>query len=464
LRLEDQNAAFGRKNMPTSLIHAQLEDLDTAEKRGKYTVCIVGCGQLGVLQALLFADAGFKVICFDTDQTVVNNLMKGKMRYSEDEIQAKLKNHVKSRQIVAMSDMKEAISKSSIVLLNVSPRIDSKKKIDYSSIEDTCKKLGQSLACGSLIIITKPMGIDIFESTIRVTLENASGFKIGIDYALAYSPLGHSFSPRIVAAPDKNSLDISSAVLGLITKSELKRTNSVKAAAMATLFAVQRQDVNAALSNELAQFCEKTKVDYLEVSELLQGSGDSSSSVPTLSSTLSKEELYLLLFDAENLNQKLHIVEVAREINEQAAKRVANLVKDALRSCGKTPRRARIALLGLSETPNMKGHSKRIVREIAQMLLAKGSRINVYDPYFSEDDFADSQFHLKKSLAETAEGADCIVVTVGHDQFRRISLDKLKILMKRPGAIVDLEGIFEPDKVEKRGFIYRGLGRGVWTK
>jgi hypothetical protein len=51
-----------------------------------------------------------------------------------------------------------------------------------------------------------------------------------------------------------------------------------------------------------------------------------------------------------------------------------------------------------------------------------------------------------------------------HDQFRRMNLDRLKIMMKKPGAIVDLEGIFEPDKVEKRGFIYRGLGRGVWTK
>jgi UDP-N-acetyl-D-mannosaminuronate dehydrogenase len=148
---------FGKKNMSTPLIHAQLKDLDTAEKRGRYTVCIVGCGQLGVLHALLFADAGFKVICFDADQTVVNNLMKGKTRYSEDETQTKLKNHVKSKQIAATSDMKEAISKSSIILLNVSPRIDSKKKIDYSSIENTCNKIGQSLVWGSLIIITKPM-------------------------------------------------------------------------------------------------------------------------------------------------------------------------------------------------------------------------------------------------------------------------------------------------------------------
>jgi len=43
-------------------------------------------------------------------------------------------------------------------------------------------------------------------------------------------------------------------------------------------------------------------------------------------------------------------------------------------------------------------------------------------------------------------------------------LNRLKHIMKMPAAIVDLTGTFEPDKVEKEGFTYRGLGRGVWTK
>jgi hypothetical protein len=37
-------------------------------------------------------------------------------------------------------------------------------------------------------------------------------------------------------------------------------------------------------------------------------------------------------------------------------------------------------------------------------------------------------------------------------------------MLKMPAAIVDFEGIIEPYKIEKEGFIYRGLGRGVWTR
>jgi UDP-N-acetyl-D-mannosaminuronate dehydrogenase len=71
---------------------------------------------------------------------------------------------------------------------------------------------------------------------------------------------------------------------------------------------------------------------------------------------------------------------------------------------------------------------------------------------------------LKKTSTDAVEGTDCAVIVTAHDQFRRLNLRKLKLAMKMPAAIVDLEGIVDPGKVEKEGFIYRGLGRGVWTR
>jgi len=62
------------------------------------------------------------------------------------------------------------------------------------------------------------------------------------------------------------------------------------------------------------------------------------------------------------------------------------------------------------------------------------------------------------------KGADCIAILTGHEQFKRLNLKKLKLLVKMPAAIVDLEGVLEPAKVEAEGFIYLGFGRGVWKK
>jgi len=145
-------------------------------------------------------------------------------------------------------------------------------------------------------------------------------------------------------------------------------------------------------------------------------------------------------------------------------KHAVNLTKDALLSCGKTLRRAKISLLGISQTPNAKSPPRKSVKELAKLLGARGAKIGLYDPYFTGDELSEMQHNLKKSLAEALEGVDCILILVSHDQFKRLNLKKLKVMMKMPAAIVDFEGIVEPAEVEKEGFVFRGFGRGVWTK
>jgi UDP-N-acetyl-D-mannosaminuronic acid dehydrogenase len=127
-------------------------------------------------------------------------------------------------------------------------------------------------------------------------------------------------------------------------------------------------------------------------------------------------------------------------------------------------RRARVCVLGLCQTTDAKGPPKEIAGEIAELLVARGARIHFYDPYYCEDDLVETQFRLKKTFAEAVENCDCVVILTGHDQSRRLNLRRLRVLMKKNSAVVDLVGVVEPDKVEKEGFVYRGLGRGVWTK
>ena len=114
-------------------------------------------------------------------------------------------------------------------------------------------------------------------------------------------------------------------------------------------------------------------------------------------------------------------------------------------------RRARIAVLG---TVNPSTATVVFVK----MLELKGAKASLYDPASKRD--AIDLGVVKTSLNEAVEGADCIVILTGEEQFKQINLRKLRPLMKTPSVIVDLAGAFEPQKVETEGFIYRGLGRG----
>jgi nucleotide sugar dehydrogenase len=459
--------------MSSSMLHFKPEEIDTIEKRGKYTVTVIGCGQIGVLHVCLFVEAGFKVKCVDANQTIVNSILRGRTPLLKHEIEIKLKNYLKTGLLSATTEAKTAVSQSNIIAIAIPAEIGEKKKANYSNLENTCKQVGLGLRQGSLVLVISTVGIGITQGLIKEPLENSSGLKAGADFGLAYSPIRvlnrQTFETlanqeRIVAAADINSLNAASIILGTFTKGHLEKTECVETAEAVTLFEAVQQDVNVALANELALFCEKIGVDYLEAQKLAETDAYSVLQPSMLAEGNIQEESNLLLEEADNLNFKLRVAAIAREVNEEMVKHAVNLTKDALRNCEKTLRRAKISLLGISQTPNMKSPPKKMVKELAKMLEAKGAKISLYDPYFSSDEVSGAQYHFKKNLSEALEGADCILILTGHDQFKRLNLSKLKALMKMPAAIVDLEGIVEPNKVEKEGFIYRGLGRGIWTK
>jgi nucleotide sugar dehydrogenase len=447
----------------STILHAKPEEIDNPEKRGKYTVSIIGCSPASIHQSCLFADAGYKVTFVDVDQTIVNLLARGKASFLSRETEVKLKNHVKTGRLNAITDIKTAVSQSDVIAMTTPVKVDEKKKPDYTPIERMSKLVGASLRRGTLVIVMNVVGIGFVENTIKEILEDASGFKVSADFGLAYSPMSDSLE-RVVAATDKTSLNAASSVLETISGKNVRKANSIKAAELALLSEVVQRDVNVAFANELALLCEKACIDYLEVKKLTET--DTSGLINSLSFSCGsmQEEPCILLEDAENLNAKLRMVSSAREVNEEMAKHAVNLAKDALRNCGKTLRRARVSILGISQTPNTKSAPKKMVKELIRLLEGKGAKVSLCDLHYSDNDVAEILRHFKRSLPETIEGSDCIIIMTAHDQFKRLDLRKVKAMMKTPAAIVDLEAILEPDKVEKEGFIYRGLGRGVWTK
>ncbi len=444
-----------------AILRVKPEEIDTIEKRGKYTVSVVGCRQIGILYVTAFAEAGYKVICVDADQSLVKSLAKGKTPFAEREAESKLKRFARKGQLSATSDLKSAVSQSDIIILTITAKIDGKKSPDYSEAENSCKQIGAALRRDTLIIYAGIAGFGFTEGVIKETLENASGLRVKEDFGLVYNPIhipngqttGTISNQELkVAAIDKTSIDTASTVLGTITEKGVQKIFGIKTAEAAALFTVAKRDANVALANELAIFCENADLDYFEILKLLDPQETCFS--PTIAEEDSRDGTYLLLESAENLTTKLRLPTLARQINENVVRHAVNLTQDALRSCGKTLRRARVALLGSAKP-------KTAAAIFVKMLEKKGAKASLYDPSLSKNEIANMARVLKRSLNEAAEGTDCIVILSEQDQFKRLNLKKLRAVMKTPAAIVDLTGMIEPQKVEKEGFIYRGLGRGA---
>ena len=442
------------KLMP-SIFGTGPPDIETEEKRSKYTVCILGCNRSGVAFAKSFAEAGFQIICYDPDQSVVKRLAKGKTTFADSETEAKLKSFIKLGQLSVTGEPQKAVSKSDLVIITVPAKVDDNKKIDSSELLNILKTVGGALHPGMLILYGEVAGLGFIEGIMKESLENTSGLKVDQDFGIAYAPLHNSknspvkpgMEPELlVASTGKNGLEIATNLLRTIMK--VKPVSSTKVAEIATLAKAAWQDSITAFANELAVFCETANADYFEMLKLL----DSKELTFWPKIVEQKNESYLLLESAENLNAKLRLPKLANQINEDMVKHAINITQEALRSCNKTLRRARVAILGDT-------YPSDATKMLITMLEQKGAKATIYDN--SRRNHTSNPEIVKNSLNETVEGVDCIMILRREEPFNHLSLRKLKALTKTPSAIIDLAGAFEPQEIETEGFIYRGLGRGT---
>jgi len=441
-----------------NVLTLKADEIDTDEKRSKYSVSVIGCGRKGILYAYVFAEAGFRVTCLDADPNVVKKLAKGKTPFEGQEFEVRIKALLGTGQLSVTGELKKAVSRSDVVIVTIPARVDEKKKIDCSEVLGIMKQVGAALHAGALVAYCEIAGSGFVEGALKETLENTSGLKADQDFILAYAPLHNAQVKRPIDPAADFELNVATAgktgqeatlnILKTVIKN-VKQISDVKTAEIIALFNSAKLDVHRALANELAVFCESANIDYSEIVESLEFDG--SSFLPTIDDEENKNEAYLLLESAENLNVQLRLPTLARQINEEMVKYAVNLTQDALRNCNKTLRRSRISLLG-KVNPNTSA------AVFVKLLLLRGAKVTLHDPV-SKSDISDLGV-AKSGLNEAVEGVDCIVILTGEEQFNRLNLRKLKALMKTPSVIVDLAGTLEPKAVEAEGFIYRGLGRG----
>jgi nucleotide sugar dehydrogenase len=450
------------------------EDIDSPEKREKYTVSVVGCGQVFLRTACLFAEASFKVIGVDMDQSVVNLMKTRRSSFIDPQLDELLKKHMKEGRFTATTDVRNSVLTSDIIIFMVPTSVDQRKKPDYSCVEKACREVGMGLSSGSLIIFQSTVGPGVTETLVKETLENASGLKAGIDFGLAYCPIGAASEQvlndvanpaRVVGAINQQSLKVACLILGTVTKGEIVTVRNIRTAEAVKLFENACLDINVALANEFAHFCEKTGIDFIEARNASNMQTQCHLQILGIAGMGQlSENPHLLAAEAEEVNVKLRMLALARKINDEMLTHTLHLAGDALRSCGKSLRRAKISVLGVSSCPNVKELRGSPTKKLASALRRKGSFVQVYDPFYTNKELLKMGYPSKATLIKALEGADCIIIAVGHDRFRKLKLGRVKIFVKKPAAIVDMGHVIDPDKAEKEGFVYRGVGRGVWIK
>lgn len=458
-----------------NLLELPPEELKRLLARGDISIAVVGLGWMGLPTACLLAEAGAKVVGVDINPSVVERLNKGTSHLDEPGLERLVKKHMRSGKLKATTKIEEASSQSDATVIVVPTLIDQSKKPDYSAIENVCKEISKGMHKGSLIIFTGTCGPGVTERITRSILEKHSGLKAGEDFGVGYSPLramgGRALTDlqnynRVVAGIDKKSLDSTCAILSAMTEGELIKVRNIRTAEATKLFETIYRDVNIGLANEFAIFCEKAGIDYMEAMAaansqpyshlLIPGAGVGGHCLPVYP--------YMLLDEARSHGAKLKIVKASRSINEDMPRHIVGLAADGLKSIGKSLRRGRVTVLGISYRPNVKEVRYSPSFELLSLLKRRGARITIYDPRFSCDEIGRFGYRAEPTLKKAIEKADCVIIVVAHDEFKKLDARELAALMGRSPVIVDCTHLVDSVQAERSRAIYRGVGQGIWTK
>lgn len=121
------------------------------------------------------------------------------------------------------------------------------------------------------------------------------------------------------------------------------------------------------------------------------------------------------------------------------------------------------ALWGLAFKPNTDDMREAPSRILMEALWRAGAIVQAYDPeamdeaqriYGARDDL-----RLMGTKESALQGADALIICTEWQNFRAPDFDMIKLRLKQP-VIFDGRNLYDPERLNSRGFTYYGIGRG----
>ena len=417
-------------------------------------IAVIGLGYIGLPTAIMFANAGFKVIGYEIREEVVKKVNSGNSHIIEPEIEEMLKRAIENGNLRATSDKKEIAGKD-IYIICVQTPLKEDKTPDLSYLESAVRTTAESMKKGSLVIIEStvpPM------TTLKMAklIEDLTGFKAGEDFYMAHAPervmLGRIFkelvyNSRIIGGINEESSELAELLYRAFVKGQIFKTNSTTSE-MVKLMENTFRDVNIALANEFAFLAHQYGINVFEAIELANTHPRVKIHIPGIGvggHCLPKDP-YLLLSSAK---EDFGLIRKAREINEDMPLFAKDLLMSSLKTINFPPEEAVVTVLGLSYKGNSddtrNSPAIKFIEEIKDVV----KEVRTYDPYVRG---------THESLEAALKGADAVVIATDHSEFKNLDWQSIGGLMRNKILIDGRHVIKEPPK----GFIFKGIGRGEY--
>ena len=108
---------------------------------------------------------------------------------------------------------------------------------------------------------------------------------------------------------------------------------------------------------------------------------------------------------------------------------------------------SKVLIMGFTFKENCKDVRNSQVYDIYLKLLEKKCNVDVYDP-IADSGNSLNYYNLKFTNKLNSKFYDAIIISVAHDIFIKMGINKIKKLLKLNGIIFDVKGIFNNKKID----------------
>ena len=236
-----------------------------------------------------------------------------------------------------------------------------------------------------------------------------------------------------------------------IIKAGTCKASSIKVAEASKVIENTQRDLNIALVNELSMIFSKMNLDTLEILEVASSKWNFLKFTPGLvGGHCIGVDPYYLKWKAEKLGHVPEILLAGRKVNEEMHNFLLKKIIFTLRKNKVKTKDASLLILGYTYKENCPDIRNSKVINLTNAAIKKGISIKLFDPIANNNFIEKNIFdNVIKEFPEN-EKFDAILISVPHEMFLNISLDKYKSILKKKGFIFDLKGI-----LEKRKYIIR---------
>ena len=424
---------------------------------GKEKLALVGLGYVGMPIAVEFAKH-IDVIGFDINEKRVNEYRNG--IDSTNEVGEAIK-----KTTVDFTADPTRLREAKFIVVAVPTPVRDDNSPDLRPVEGASRTVGQNITPGTIVVFESTVYPGVTEDICIPIIEKESGLKCGTDWKIGYSPERinpgdrvHTLTSirKVVSGMDEESAEEIKKVYDIVVKAGTFKVSNIKTAEAVKVVENSQRDINIAFMNEIAIICDKLKIDTDEVLAGMNTKWNALGFKPGLvGGHCIGVDPYYLTNAAEKLGYHSQIILNGRQVNDSMGSFVADAAIKGMIEAGMAPKKATVVVLGITFKENCPDTRNSKVVDIINRL--KEYEINpLVTDMWADVDVAKSEYGVDLIPFDQIPKADCVIVAVGHNEYRSLSMRKLKALFKdeindEEKVLIDVKSLYRMDELKASG-------------